>query len=117
MPSSLHNVFIFVSDIAAAKRFYVDQLGLPVAGENEMMIEFFPGAATTMTVSLAFQDETKALVGGHTGITLKIDGIEAVCDTLSQQGVTFIMPFEASPWGRMAVVADADGNQLRLWSK
>lgn len=117
MAAALHNVFVFVTDIAAAKRFYGDLLGLPLAGENEMMIEFFPGAPTTMTVALALQDDARAMVGRHSGITLKIDDLENVCATLAAAGVTFVIPFEASPWGKMAVVADPDGNQLRLWHR
>lgn len=117
MTVSLHNIFIFVTDVPRARQFYADLLGLPAAGENEMMIEFFPGAATTMTVALALQDEARAMVGRHTGITLKIDGLEEVCRRLSDAGVVFAMPYEASPWGRMAVVNDPDGNQVRLWSK
>lgn len=117
MAASLHNIFIFVTDIACARDFYAGKLGLPIAGENEMMIEFFPGVSPTLTLSLAFQDETRALVGGHTGITLQVDNIETICKTLAESGVTFVMPFEATPWGKMAVVEDPDKNQLRLWSK
>jgi predicted enzyme related to lactoylglutathione lyase len=115
--ASLHNIFIFVTDVAKARHFYVVLLGLPAAGENEMMIEFFPGSTTTMSVALALQDDAKVMVGRHTGITLKIDGLEAVCRTLANHGVTFAVPFEAGPWGKMAVVADPDGNQLRLWER
>ena len=117
MAAALHNIFIFVTDIPAAKAFYAGQLGLPVAGENEMMIEFFPGAGTTMTVALALQDEARAMTGRHTGITVKVDDLETLCTRLSAEGVTFTMPFESSPWGKMAVVADQDGNQIRLWSR
>ncbi|MGE3549988.1 MAG: VOC family protein, partial [Geobacter sp.] len=38
----------------------------------------------------------------------------ALCQRLSDGGVTFIEPLEASPWGKMAVVADPDGNQYAL---
>lgn len=117
MAASVHNIFIFVTDMAQARRFYADLLGLPVAGENEMMIEFFPGATTTLTVALAFQDESRQMVGRHTGITLKIDAIETVAETLRKNGVRFVSPFEATPWGKMAVVEDHDGNQVRLWNR
>ena len=117
MTVSLHNIFIFVTDIPAARRFYADQLGLPLAGENGMMLEFFPGAGTSLSLALAMQDEARAMVGRHTGITLKVNGLKALCDKLTVEGVTFVMPFEASPWGEMAVVVDPDGNQLRLWNK
>ena len=117
MAASLHNIFIFVTDIPRAKGLYVDQLGLPLAGENEMMLEFFPGSTTTMSVALALQDDAAGMVGRHTGITLKMEGLEALCKKVAAAGTAFVMPFEATPWGKMAVIADPDGNQIRLWER
>jgi len=114
MPVTMKNVVIFVTDLAKAKAFYVDLLGLPLAGQSEMLMEFFPGATTTLGVSLALQDEARKLVGRHTGITLKVEKIGELCATLTAGGARFIEPLESSPWGKMAVVADPDGNQLAL---
>jgi predicted enzyme related to lactoylglutathione lyase len=110
----MKNIVVFVSDLDKAKVFYVDQLGLPLAGQSEMMMEFFPGEKTTMGVALALQDEARKLVGRHTGITLKVEKIEELCETLKSGGVRFVEPLESSPWGKMAVIADCDGNQLAL---
>ncbi|BCS55562.1 VOC family protein [Geobacter sp. SVR] len=114
MSISMKNIVVFVTDLAKAKTFYADLLGLPVAGQTEMMIEFLPGAATTLGVALALQDEARKLVGRHTGITLKVEKIEQLCENLKAGGVRFIEHLEASPWGKMAVVADFDGNQFAL---
>lgn len=114
MTVSLKNIVVFVSDLAKAKTFYVDLLQLPLAGQTEMMLEFFPAAPTTLGVCLALQDEARRLVGRHTGITLKVEKIAELCDALKAAGVRFVEPLESSPWGRMAVVADFDGNQLAL---
>lgn len=114
MSVTLKNIVIFVTDLARAKAFYVDLLGLPLAGQSEMLMEFFPGAATTLGVALALQDEARKLVGRHTGITLTVEKIEDVCAALSAGGVRFVEPLESSPWGKMAVIADSDGNQLAL---
>jgi lactoylglutathione lyase len=111
---SLKNFVIFVTDLAKAGTFYVDLLGLPVAGRSEMLIEFFPGAATTLGVSLALHEDARKLVGRHTGITLKVENIVEVCDTLKNGGVHFVEPLESSPWGKMAVVQDFDGNMIAL---
>jgi predicted enzyme related to lactoylglutathione lyase len=110
----MKNIVIFVTDLAKARAFYVDLLGLPLAGQSEMMMEFFPGTSTTMGVALALQDEARKLVGRHTGITLKVERIEELCHKLTAAGVCFVEPMESSPWGKMAVVADSDGNQLAL---
>ena len=114
MSVSFKNIVIFVTDLAKARAFYVDLLGLPLAGQSEMMMEFFPGASTTLGVALALQDEARKLVGRHTGLTLKVERIEELCDSLKAGGARFVEPLESSPWGKMAVVADSDGNQLAL---
>jgi predicted enzyme related to lactoylglutathione lyase len=114
MSVTFKNVVIFVTDLAKAKKFYGEQLGLPVAGESEMMIEFLPGAPTSFGVALALHEDARKLVGRHTGITLKAERIVELCATLTAAGVYFVEPLESSPWGRMAVIADPDGNQLAL---
>jgi lactoylglutathione lyase len=114
MSVAMKNIVVFVTDLAKARTFYADLLGLPVAGQTEMMIEFLPGAATTLGVALALQDEARRLVGRHTGITLRVEKIEQVCDRLKVGGARFVENLEASPWGKMAVVADPDGNQFAL---
>lgn len=114
MSVSLKNIVIFVTDLAKAKSFYVDLLALPVAGQSEMIIEFFPGSGATMGVSLALHDDARSLVGRHTGISLKVENIVELCETLKNGGVTFVEPLEHSPWGKMAVVQDFDGNLIAL---
>lgn len=114
MSISMKNLVVFVTDLDKAKRFYADQLGLPVAGQSEMLVEFFPGAPTTLGIALALHEDARKLVGRHTGITLKVENIVDVCEAMRLAGVRFVEPLESSPWGRMAVVADPDGNQLAL---
>jgi predicted enzyme related to lactoylglutathione lyase len=114
MSITLKNNVIFVTDLAKAKSFYVDLLGLPVAGQSEMLIEFFPGAVTTLGVSLALHEDSRGLVGRHTGVTLKVENILAVCEKLKKGGAHFVEPLETSPWGKMAVVQDFDGNMIAM---
>jgi len=114
MAVSLKNFVIFVTDLTKAKSFYIDLLGLPIAGQSEMLIEFFPGTGTTLGVSLALHEDARSLVGRHTGITLKVEQIATLCETLKNGGVHFVEPLESSPWGKMAVVQDFDGNMIAL---
>jgi len=114
MSVSMKNIVLFVTDLKKAKTFYADLLGLPLAGESQMMMEFFPGSGTTLGIALALQDDAKALVGRYTGISLNVKGIDKLCERLKGGGATFIEPLEESPWGKMAVVADPDGNQFAL---
>jgi len=114
MKISMKNVVIFVRDLAVAKQFYNDQLGLPLVQETQMMLEFFPGDGTKFGVALAMHEAAMPLVGRHTGITLTVEDIVTLCRELSTSGVKFAEPLEASPWGKMAVVEDPDGNQIAL---
>lgn len=114
MSVTFKNIVIFVTDLAKAKKFYVELLELPLAGESEMILEFLPGAATTFGVALALNDDARKLVGKHTGITLKADKIVELCEKLTVSGVRFIEHLESSPWGKMAVIADPDNNEIAL---
>ncbi|MDD2365965.1 MAG: VOC family protein [Desulfuromonadaceae bacterium] len=114
MSVTFKNIVIFVTDLVRAKTFYADLLGLPIAGQSEMLIEFFPGSQTTLGVSLALNDEARSLVGRHTGITLKAENIISLCEKLKTGGIKFAEPLESSPWGKMAVIEDFDGNLIAL---
>lgn len=114
MTVTMKNVVVFVTDLARAKTFYCDLLQLPLAGQTEMLLEFFPGSPTTLGVALALQDDARKLVGRHTGVTLRVEQIEKLCENLNKGGARFLEPLESSPWGKMAVVADPDGNQIAI---
>lgn len=114
MAVTMKNVVIFVRDLAGAKEFYKEQLGLPLAQESQMMMEFFSGEGTSLGVATAMHEAALPLVGRHTGITLRVDDIVDLCRRLAEAGVRFAEPLEASPWGKMAVVCDPDGNQIAL---
>ncbi len=114
MVEKIKNIVVFVKDIKAARRFYREQLGLPPGQETEYMMEFLPGEGTALGVSLAMHDAAIKLVGRHTGITLTVKGLEELYAKLVREGVRFTEPLEKSPWGKMAVVADPDGNEFAL---
>jgi len=114
MITGMKNIVVFVTDLAAARKFYVDLLGLPLAQESVTMLELTPPGGTALGVALALTDDARKLVGRHTGITFSISGIEAFCRALAADGARFVEPLDVSPWGKMAVVADPDGNQFAL---
>ena len=114
MVEKIKNVVVFVRDIPKAKTFYRDWLGLPLGGETEYMMEFLPGQGSSLGVSLAMHEAAQKLVGRHTGVTFSVTGLEELCATLKANGVRFTEPLESTPWGKMAVVADPDGNEFAL---
>ncbi len=114
MVEKMKNVVVFVRDLAAAQRFYKELLKLPLVQESQAIMEFFPGGGPTLGVALAMTDAALPLVGRHTGITLQVKGIDALCGELEDAGVEFSEKLERSPWGKMAVVKDPDGNLFAL---
>ena len=114
MAIQMKNVVIFVRDLDKAKTFYKEQLKLPLVNESQAMMEFFPGAGTTLGVALAMHEAALPLVGRHTGISLRVDELDTLYQELVRAGVRFSEPLESSPWGKMAVVQDPDGNQIAL---
>ncbi len=114
MVTGMRNIVVFVRDFDKAKQFYKEQLKLPLVQESQAIMEFFPGSTTTLGVSLAMHEAAFPLVGRHTGITLTVKDIVAFCDELTAAGVSFAEPLEKTPWGKMAVVQDPDGNQFAL---
>jgi len=114
MEISFKNIVIFVRDLAIAKKFYAEQLGLPLVEETQMMLEFFPGNGTRLGVAMAMHEAAMPLVGRHTGVTLRVPELVELYQVLTAAGVKFAEPLEASPWGKMAVVCDPDGNQIAL---
>jgi lactoylglutathione lyase len=113
MIESMKNIVVFVRDFEKAQRFYKELLRLPLVQESVAIMEFFPGG-TTLGVSLAMHEAAFPLVGRHTGITLQVKDIELLCRELEEAGVEFAEPLEKTPWGKMAVVKDPDGNQFAL---
>lgn len=114
MEIRMKNVVVFVKDQEIARKFYVDQLGLPLVQKTHMMMEFFPGEGVKFGVAVALTEEAMQLVGRHTGITFTVPEIVDFCKKLSEDGVKFAEPLEVSPWGKMAVVSDPDGNLFAL---
>ncbi|MSM40391.1 MAG: VOC family protein [Geobacter sp.] len=114
MVERMKNVVVFVRDFAAAQHFYKEQLGLPVANEGQFMMEFFPGSTTNLGVATAMHEDAYPLVGRHTGITLVVKELDELCRKLTEAGVAFAEPLMQTPWGKMAVVKDPEGNQIAL---
>jgi lactoylglutathione lyase len=111
---SLHSIAIFVNDIERAKRFYRDDLQLTLIREGSFGAEFLDGPPH-LGVHPAVHPDARALVGRHTGLTLKVEGIIDFCGRLHDRGVRLIAAPTRQSFGVMAMVADPDGNILALW--
>lgn len=114
MSIRLHSFAIFVSDIEQARRFYEELLGLPVQSTGSFGFQLFEDAPH-VGVHPAQHPDARKLVGRHTGITLKVDGLLQLSERLHDAGVQFINEPTQQGFGIMAMVADPDGNIMALW--
>lgn len=74
---------IVVTDLERAKRFYVEQLGLPLLDETPFAFRFGAGKGTQLTVRRGQPN------GGQTVAHFEVDDLEAVIGDLTSRGVAF----------------------------
>ncbi len=107
-------VRVFVEDLAEARRFYAEVLGLPFAWEAAGAVGFDAGAILILE---AADEEARreGLVGRFLGVSLEVADIAAVHAALSARGVAFLGPPERQGWGgTLAHLRDPSGNVLTL---
>lgn len=110
---------IFVRDIAKAKAFYGERLGLTLtlgdpdhgvcifdAGGAQLIVESVPAGAPA---------EELNLVGRFTGLSFAVDNILAKHEDFLSLGVEFSGAPEQQYWGGwLATFKDPSGNELQL---
>ena len=114
MTPTLHSFAIFVTDIARAREFYVDTLGLPAVASGAFGLQLLE-SSPHLSVHPAEHPGGKAMVGRDTGITFEVDQLLDFCGMLGDRGVRFVAEPTQQGFGIMALVADPDGNVIALW--
>ncbi len=114
MNTRLHSFAIFVTDIEQARNFYEGLLGLPVQSAGSFGFQLFEDVPH-VGVHPAQHPDARKLVGRHTGITFRVDGLLDLAGRLHDAGVQFINEPTQQGFGMMAMVADPDGNIMALW--
>ncbi|GAB2460744.1 VOC family protein [Jatrophihabitans fulvus] len=115
MASGVATVWVPVTDMDRAVRFYEGTLGLSVKsreGDDWSEIE-----ADGLTIGLNGRET--AAEGGHGGavISFRPDGdIEDEVSRLREAGVEFTGEISDHPWGRIAPFRDSEGNDLQLYA-
>jgi len=103
-----------VTDMARARRFYEETLGLGEAKVYgpEMWIEFdLPGGGCLALTT--YGEQTPSNAAGGT-IAFEVEDIDALCAELEGKGVTFASDMIHSPVCRMRVIIDTEGNGILL---
>jgi lactoylglutathione lyase len=117
-PGTITAITLFVEDLAATKRFYIDVFGLPVAYEDDASTVFRFGP--TM-INLLKSTEAVGLIepatvgdadaGARLQLTLDVDDVDAMCAELEKRGVVLLNGPMDRPWGiRTASFRDPGGH-------
>ena len=110
---------VFVRDLAQARRFYAETLGLkPVAGSLEHGYCVFDTGGFELVVESVSNDapqEDQALVGRFTGLSFTVADVQQTYRSLAAAGVEFTGAPERQFWGGiLATLKDPAGNELQV---
>ena len=104
----IEQIHLRVTDIAAARAFYAGKLKLPLVAAGDDLAIFDTGQA-----KLILEKGEAAAKGVEFGFT--VESLEATVAALIAANVRIVVPPRTEDWGgRVAKVADPDGNTLSL---
>ena len=105
-----------VTDIARARKFYEETLGLAVGmagGQGGMYwVEYDLPGGGCLAITNATGDEPSAAAGGT--IALEVEDLSSLMQHLREKGVAFKSDVIRGPRCRMAVCLDSEGNSILL---
>jgi catechol 2,3-dioxygenase-like lactoylglutathione lyase family enzyme len=115
----LESLILYVSDLAAAKAFYVDALELPLVFEHDIIVV----AGHSPALVVLHRDDrghdqrgifpSGSGVGGA-AVRFAIDDPDACERDAVQHGLPVLWPTQDPSWGRFVVLADLDGRAVVL---
>ena len=115
----LESVILFVSNLAAAKAFYADGLGLPVLFEDDIIV-VVGGSSGRLVLHRNDQghDERGTFpagtgVGGA-AIRFTVEDPDDCERRAVERGRSVVWHTQEATWGRFVVVADPDGRSVVL---
>ncbi len=117
--NGFESLILYVSDLAEARVFYVDALGLPVLFEDEIIVVV---GGPTGRVVLHRDDrghDERGIFPAGTGVggaavRFTVEDPDACERAATAMGLTVIWPTQDATWGRFLVLADPDGRSVVL---
>ncbi len=117
-PKGIGAITLFVEDLAAARQFYRDVFGLPVAFEDDDSAVFdFGNTIINLLRTTAAPEliEPAAVASREAGsrfqFTIQVDDVDAMCAELATRGVELLNGPVDRPWGvRTASFSDPGGH-------
>lgn len=118
MLGTVGTVVVFVADLAAARRFYVDRLGLRVRRDLGGWVELATrGATLALHDGVAPRPAGAPPVAAHpwVQVSFEVESVGRVVACLAGEGVQCTRPpAELAPGRWVAGFADPDGNDLTV---
>ena len=105
-------VSVLTQDIARAKQFYAETLGLPIETEGENDLEFTLGQVTLDVFNPASIGQEFA--PSPAGIAIRVSDVARTREELEAKGVQFDGEIVDTGVCHFAFFKDPDGNQLML---
>jgi lactoylglutathione lyase len=117
-PSGIAAITLFVEDLEAAKRFYLDVFDLPVFFEdgNSAVFRFGETLVNLLRISeapdlIAPAPVAAPAAGARFQFTLAVEDVDATCERLRDRGVELLNGPMDRPWGiRTASFRDPGGH-------
>ena len=114
----LESILLFVSDLDAAKRFYVDLLGLPIIFEDGIVVVLKTGSERVVLHRNDRGHDDRGIfpVGVATGAALRfsVDDPDAWEMEVDQRGFPVLWKTQEASWGRFVVIGDPDERPVVL---
>ncbi len=112
MTGTLNFMILHVRDMAAARAFYTEKLGLKVAGESPTFIQF---EAAGGAGSFSLQADEHATPTQTIELWWEVEDVDAEYKTLAGRGVEIASEPQDQPFGRTLSVKDPEGNMLNFY--
>ena len=117
-PGPISTITLFVEDLAAARQFYRDVFGLPVAFEDgeSAVFKFKNMLVNLLNTTAAPELIEPGVVGTRDAgprfqLTIEVDDVDAMCAELASRGVKLLNGPIDRPWGvRTASFVDPAGH-------
>ena len=112
-------MILFVSDLAEARAFYVDALGLPVLFEDEIIVVVGSSSGRVVLHRNDRGHDERGIFPAGTGVggaavRFTVEDPDACERDAIEQGLDVVWPTQDALWGRFVVLADPEGRSVVL---
>ena len=113
LTNGLQFVLVHVTDLAAARAFYTEKLGLTVAAEQPGFVQFAQPGGIGAWFALSAEDPN-ARPFSDPELWWYVDDADTACATLKDRGVEIVEQPHDMPFGRVFTLHDPAGATLYM---